>query len=87
MCRSYFSVLLVYSVCHSEWYQSNGLNYKRLKNCGKKRHGEKWKILEDNNLNEHGLVKGPFAQAIFVAQLNAIFVALKLETAATSSRF
>ena len=32
-------------------------------------------------------LKGPFTEAIFVAQLNAIFVALKLQPAAISSRF
>ena len=31
--------------------------------------------------------KGPLTQAIFVAQLNAMFVALKLQPAAISSRF
>ena len=31
--------------------------------------------------------KGPFIQAIFVAQLNAIFVALKLQPAEIFSRF
>ena len=33
------------------------------------------------------ILKGPFSQAIFVAQLNVIFVALKLQPAAISSRF
>ena len=31
--------------------------------------------------------EGPFKQAIFVAQLNAIFVVPKLQPAAISSRF
>ena len=37
--------------------------------------------------NRQQVRKGPFTQAIFVAQPNAIFVALRLQPAEISSRF